>query len=94
MKFRELSAGRPGESSAAIRARVMAARQLQHARFADRSKVAGNARMASRDLKQHCAIDDATNELLNFAMTDQNLSARAYDRLLKGLFRDLVGKNE
>ncbi len=83
VKFRELSAGRPGESSAAIRARVMAARQIQHARFADRPKVACNARMASRDLKQHCAIDDATNELLKFAMTDQNLSARAYDRILK-----------
>jgi hypothetical protein len=39
--------------------------------------------MGSRELKQHCGLDDATQELLKFAMTDLNLSARAYDRILK-----------
>ena len=42
-----------------------------------------NARMGSRELKAHCAIDDATLELLKFAMSDMHLSARAYDRILK-----------
>jgi magnesium chelatase family protein len=39
--------------------------------------------MGSRELKTYCAIDDATLELLKFAMSDLNLSARAYDRILK-----------
>jgi magnesium chelatase family protein len=39
--------------------------------------------MGSRELKAHCALDEATLELLKFAMTDLNLSARAYDRILK-----------
>jgi magnesium chelatase family protein len=39
--------------------------------------------MGSKELKQFCAIDEATKELLNHAMTDMNFSARAYDRILK-----------
>ena len=39
--------------------------------------------MGSRELKQHCMLDDTTMELLKYAMTDMNLSARAYDRILK-----------
>ena len=39
--------------------------------------------MSSRELKTYCAIDDPTLELLKFAMSDLNLSARAYDRILK-----------
>ena len=42
-----------------------------------------NARMGSRELKQFCALDGATKELLQNAMADLNLSARAYDRILK-----------
>ena len=42
-----------------------------------------NARMGAKELKQFCAIDEATKELLNRAMTDMNFSARAYDRILK-----------
>ena len=42
-----------------------------------------NVRMGSRELKQFCALDDATKELLNHAMAEYNLSARAYDRILK-----------
>jgi magnesium chelatase family protein len=82
VKFREMTAALPGEPSAAIRARVVAARQRQQARFAGR-KVTCNARMGTRELKQHCALDEATMELLKHAMTDLNLSARAYDRILK-----------
>ncbi len=83
VKFREIAGERTGEASAAIRERVVAARQRQHTRFAGRPKTTCNARMGSRELKQFCALDDATKELLKIAMADLNLSARAYDRILK-----------
>lgn len=82
VKFRELSALRTGETSAQIRTRVIAARQIQQKRFAGR-KATCNARMGSRDLKEFCAIDDFTMELLKNAMQELQLSARAYDRILK-----------
>jgi len=78
-----MSGAQPGETSAQIRARVIAARERQHARFAGKPKVTCNARMGSRELKQFCELDDTTKDLLKFAMTDLNLSARAYDRILK-----------
>jgi magnesium chelatase family protein len=83
VKFREITSERTGEMSAQIRARVVAARQRQHARFKDKPKITCNARMGSRELKSYCALDEATMELLKFAMSDLNLSARAYDRILK-----------
>ena len=42
-----------------------------------------NALMGTRELKQYCALDEPTMELLRFAMSDLNLSARAYDRVRK-----------
>ena len=83
VKFREISGDRAGETSAEIRERVIAARQRQHARFKDRPKITCNARMGSRELKRFCALDEATKELLKNAMAEYNLSARAYDRILK-----------
>jgi magnesium chelatase family protein len=83
VKFREISSENAAESSAEIRARVVAARQRQHARFASKPKITCNARMGSKELKQFCELDEATKELLKFAMADLNLSARAYDRILK-----------
>ena len=83
VKFREISDGKPGETSAQIRERVIAARQRQIARFKDKPKISCNARMGSRELKQHCELDESAKELLKFAMSDMNLSARAYDRILK-----------
>ena len=83
VKFREISDGKPGETSAQIRERVVAARKIQTARFAEKLKVTCNARMGSRELKQYCELDEPTKELLKFAMADMNLSARAYDRILK-----------
>ena len=83
VKFREITSAQTGETSAQIRARVIAARRRQHTRFADRARVTCNARMGSRELKTHCALDEATLELLKVAMSDMNLSARAYDRILK-----------
>ena len=83
VKFREMSNAQPGESSARIRERVIAARKLQTARFAGKKSVTCNARMGARELKAHCELDEPTRELLKQAMTEYNLSARAYDRILK-----------
>jgi len=83
VKFREIANEGSGESSAQIRERVICARRRQHERFAGRKNITCNARMGTRELKSHCALDEATKELLKFAMTDLNLSARAYDRILK-----------
>ncbi len=83
VKFREITSEQTGEPSAQIRERVVAARQRQHERFKDKPKITCNARMGSRELKSYCALDEPTMELLKFAMSDLNLSARAYDRVLK-----------
>jgi len=83
VKFREMSSASPGEASAQIRERVMAARKIQHARFASKPKVTCNARMGSRELKSFCELDEPTRDLLKHAMAEYNLSARAYDRILK-----------
>jgi magnesium chelatase family protein len=83
VKFREMSAAQPGEPSAQIRERVIAARKLQHARFAGKKHITCNARMGSRELKTFCELDEPTRDLLKQAMTEYNLSARAYDRILK-----------
>jgi len=83
VKFREMTGERTGESSAAIRERVVAARERQIIRFKGKPKITCNARMGPKELKAACALDETTNELLRLAMTDLNLSARAYDRILK-----------
>src|SRR5271157_4187440 len=83
VKFQEITSERTGETSAQIRARVIAARQRQQERFKHKPKITCNARMGSRELKQFCVLDEATMELIKFAMADLNLSARAYDRVLK-----------
>ena len=83
VKFREITAERTGEASAQIRVRVVAARRRQQERFAGKRNITCNARMATRELKAYCALDESTMELLRMAMTELKLSARAYDRILK-----------
>ena len=83
VKFREIASAHTGETSAQIRERVIAARRRQQVRFTSKASVTCNARMGSRELKAFCALDATAKELLQFAMTDMNLSARAYDRILK-----------
>jgi magnesium chelatase family protein len=83
VKFREITSERTGEMSSQIRERVVAARQRRQARFKDKPKITCNARMGSCELKSYSALEEGTMELLKFAMTDLNLSARAYDRILK-----------
>ena len=95
VKFREITSDRPGETSAQIRERVVAARRRQQARFAARRAITCNARMGSRELKSFCALDEATIELLKLAMEDYKLSARGYDRILKvaRTIADLAGSD-
>jgi magnesium chelatase family protein len=83
VNFREITDDRAGETSAQIRERVVVARRRQQERFKDKPKITCNARMGSRELKTWCKLEEATLELLKFAMADLNLSARAYDRTLK-----------
>jgi len=95
VKFREITAERTGETSAQIRERVVAARRRQQERFQGRKSITCNARMGSKELKQHCALDEPTLELLKMAMAEMKLSARAYDRILKvaRTMADLAGAN-
>ncbi|MGY8675906.1 MAG: magnesium chelatase subunit ChlI family protein [Verrucomicrobiia bacterium] len=83
VKFNEIMAERTGEPSAVIRERVVAARERQQARFGARPRGTCNARMGSRELEAHCRLNEETKNLLKYAMNDLNLSARAYDRILK-----------
>jgi magnesium chelatase family protein len=83
VKLRDISDARPGESSGAIRARVIEARRRQQERFSGRRQITCNARMGTRELKAHCALEEATLHLLKLAMEEYRLSARAYDRILK-----------
>ena len=83
VKFQEITAKRDGEPSAPIRERVIAARQPQEPRFDGSVRVTCNARMQARDIKQHCPLADGSKNLLRMAMNELNLSARAYDRILK-----------
>ncbi len=78
----ELRTTQGGESSAAIRTRVEAARTRQRARFAG-TRTAANARMTQTQIKRHCHLDAALGDLLQHAMEQLSLSARAYDRILK-----------
>jgi len=81
--YREISSERAEESSPAIRERVGIARQRQQARFRPERKTTCNARMNTRAIKQHCRLTNESQELIRIAMTELNLSARAYDRILK-----------
>lgn len=81
--FEKISEQRLSESSAAIRERVVSARSIQEERFSSYEGVYCNAQMTSRLLHQY-AVPDATGlVLLKTAMLRLNLSARAYDRILK-----------
>ena len=83
VEYRDVSSERAEESSNAIRERISRARERQQARFAKDGKTNCNARMTAKQLKQHCRLTDDSNELIRIAMTDLNLSARAYDRISK-----------
>ncbi len=83
VEYRDVASDRLEESSAAIRERVGCAREHQRHRFQRDAKTSCNARMTTRPLKQHCKLNRESQELVRVAMTELNLSARAYDRILK-----------
>jgi magnesium chelatase family protein len=80
--YRDLTAPADGETSAVIRARVNAARERQHARFAD-TATPHNAGMGVREIRQYCQLDDSGERMLEQAMQHFGLSARAHDRIRK-----------
>jgi len=81
--FDKLSEAAPAEPSAAIRERVIKARQVQEVRFKDVAGVYCNAQMSSKMLRRYCEVNAEGQQLLKAAMLRMNLSARAYDRILK-----------
>lgn len=81
--FEELSQRATGESSADIRARVVRARAIQEARFADEPAVHCNAQMGPRHIAAYCALTPDCAAILRKAMLKYDMSARAYDRILK-----------
>ncbi len=81
--FSELSSAKQFEKSDAIRERVIKAREIQEERYRDKEGVYANAQMSSKMLKEICVINTACQNLLKVAMEKLNLSARAYDRILK-----------
>jgi len=81
--FEKLSELKESESSEKVRDRVMKARQLQELRFRDIDGVYCNAQMSSKQMRTFAQIDKAGSDLLKNAMQRLNLSARAYDRIIK-----------
>jgi magnesium chelatase family protein len=87
--IRTLSAGSPGEASAAVRARVLGARERQVARQRQRSApgdgaaMRANALLSGRDLQRHCALDASGRDLLECSAERLHLSARAFHRVLR-----------
>lgn len=94
--FEKISDTQPGESSASIRERVIRARKIQELRYADESNIHCNAQMSSRLLNRYACPDAQGLALLKNAMERLNLSARAYDRILKvaRTIADLEGSEE
>ena len=82
LSLAELRTEKPGESSAAMRARVHQARGRQLQRFHG-TRITSNSRMTHAQIRRHCGIDARLGDLLQQAMEQLSLSARAYDRILK-----------
>jgi magnesium chelatase family protein len=83
VSFDSLSSEQKGESSAAIRQRVMTARNVQTERFKNEEGIYANAQMSAGLSRKLCVLSKLSENLLKRAMERLNLSARAYDRILK-----------
>ena len=83
LTFDEMSQTTASEPSAIIRERVVKARQRQEERFKDHPLVHSNAQMTSALIREYCQLDDRSLSVLRNAMSKLDLSARAYDRILK-----------
>lgn len=96
LSFEEMSRTAPGETSAVIRERVIKARKIQEERFAGEPGIHCNAQMNSRLMKQYAQPDEDGMILLREAMNRLQLSARAYDRILRvsRTIADLAGSEQ
>jgi len=96
VSFNELSGERNTDNSTVIRERVLHAREKQIERFKDKQGLHSNAQMEAQMVQDICKITDAGRNLLSRAMQKLNLSARAYDRILKvsRTIADLAGSDE
>src|SRR5690625_1659401 len=81
--FEKLSEERRGEPSKIVRERVTKAREVQTLRFEEYQNIHHNAQMGVKQIRKYCSLDENSKELLKTAMERLNLSARAYDRILK-----------
>jgi len=93
--FEKLSEERKGESSVAIRKRVTTAREIQSKRYTESKNVHYNAQMSVKQIRTYCKLSEESLTLLKTAMEKLNLSARAYDRILKvsRTIADLANEN-
>ena len=95
--YEKLSGDRMGETSEAIRKRVQTARNIQQYRFTNsQSDIICNADMRVAEIRRFCKLQDEGQSLMRAAMTQLNLSARAYHRILKlaRTIADLAGSDE
>lgn len=81
--FGELNTAQNGEDSATIRERVIRSREIQSHRFKNQTGIYANAQMNSSQLREFCSVNTTGQNLLKTAISRLNLSARAYDRILK-----------
>ena len=92
LEFEELRSRKPGESSAAIKKRVDAARGIQRRRYGENSMC--NAFIGPKELREYCALSPACEELMHMAFDAMGLTARSYDRILRvaRTIADLAGE--
>ena len=83
IEFQKISSQKDQEPSAAIRARVEKAREIQRQRFSESKNISCNAEMRPAEIKKFCQPDDEGNRLMRLAMDRYELSARVFHRLLK-----------
>jgi magnesium chelatase family protein len=84
VQYKELRGSAAAEGSAEIRARVLAARERQRERFRRHGeKIYSNNQMTTRQIRTHCELGPDAERLLERAMQQQGLTARAHDRILK-----------
>ncbi len=83
VNFEQLTNKEKGESSQQIRERVIKARDLQESRFSENKNIHANSQMDTKQIQSHCKLNDESQQLLKTAMEKLDLSARAYDRILK-----------
>ncbi|MBT4738088.1 MAG: YifB family Mg chelatase-like AAA ATPase [Flavobacteriales bacterium] len=83
VSFSELSSKEKGESSKDIREKVILSREIQEKRFSASDKTYSNSHMNSKHIQKFCILDSESSDMLKTAMEKLDLSARAYDRILK-----------